>query len=118
MKKKVVYLVLASLLSIYPARNYAQVDTDDADGVFKEGNINDLSYVDEQIEALTNMRNYYVAKVARNRNRADRLQYQNYFLESQILTRQADQYQEIINRIDEELKLLEEKKTELEKDKT
>lgn len=84
--------------------------------VYKEKpqqHVDNLTYVNQQIESLNKMKEYYKAKATRNRNRADRLQFQNYYEESRALTAQADEYDEIVSRIDEELKLLETQRDDL-----
>ncbi|MBS0586180.1 MAG: hypothetical protein JSR76_07805 [Verrucomicrobia bacterium] len=63
------------------------------------------NYLVLQIENLTNLRNYYDAKIARLRDRADYYQFQRgeYPLDSQALLDRIDKYQQIIDRINGEI---------------
>lgn len=70
----------------------------------------ELLLVDEQIESLTNLRNYYASKAARYRDRADRYTIRG-GKENQELAKdlsvEADQYKNIVEHLDKELSKLE-----------
>jgi hypothetical protein len=76
----------------------------------------EIEYYDEQIQALTNLRDYYCAKAVRYRNRANHFEYQNgsdSIKESKKLKAQAEEYETIVSRIEEELVKLQEKRETL-----
>jgi hypothetical protein len=73
----------------------------------------EVEYYNEQIQSLTNLRDYYSAKALRYRNRANHFEYQNgpeNLVESRKLKKQAEEYEIIVGRIEEELVKLHEKR--------
>jgi hypothetical protein len=73
----------------------------------------EVAYYDEQIQVLTNLRDYYSAKAVRYRNRANHFEYQNgkdTITEAKKLKKQAEEYEMIVGRIEEELVRLQEKR--------
>ncbi len=73
------------------------------------------NYLNLQIQNLTNLRNYYDAKIARLRDKADYYQFQRgqYPLDSQAFLNRIDNYQKIVDRIDNEIAILKEQRREL-----
>ena len=75
-------------------------------------------YPTQQIESLANLKDYYLAKAARFRNRANRYQFQTggaNYPEAKKLWKEADEYDNIVHRINEELVQLERQKSSVEK---
>jgi len=73
----------------------------------------EIEYYNEQIQALTNLRDYYSAKAVRYRNRASHFEYQNgkeNVLEAKKLKKEAEEYETIVGHIDQELVKLHEKR--------
>src|SRR3990167_9250937 len=68
----------------------------------------ELNVLSNKIESLANLRDYYVAKMTRYRNKASRLEYQGQnFEESKELADFANKLEGIVDQIDEEIARLE-----------
>lgn len=112
-----------ALLAIITSSLYGQISViKTSDHTFDESVLEDQEkeyrYVVRQIDSLTNLKDYYMAKATRFRNRANRYQYQNggaNYPEAKKLWREADEYDNIVKRINDELEDLEVQKTELAK---
>ena len=76
----------------------------------------DLSAIDSQIESLENLKEYYLAKAKRLRNKGDRLQYN---LNEETLPiaekcwKSADNYDKISDQIQEEINNLEQERKQV-----
>ena len=84
----------------------------------KEAQQNDLNYLNKQIESLSGLRDYYLAKAARLKNRASRYEFQSggaNYPEAQRLFAQAEEYTEISKKIDNEIQILKRQRKVLEK---
>lgn len=78
----------------------------------------DIQAKECEIESLGNLRDYYVAKSTRLKNRADRYQFQNNnsnLVEARRLYKQAQEADCTVQKIDEEIERREMEKEELEK---
>jgi hypothetical protein len=74
----------------------------------------ELETIDNQLESLLNLRDYYSSKMMRYRNRATRYEFQGENpSQSKTLTVEADKIQGVISQIDEEIAKLEKEKEEL-----
>jgi len=74
----------------------------------------ELNMLSNEIESLTNLRDYYVAKMTRYRNKASRLEFQEMGLdESKELMELADKLEGIVEQIEEEIVRLEQVKESL-----
>lgn len=77
-----------------------------------------IYHTDEQISSMTRLKNYYMAKSVRYRNRATRIRYQDREeadSESEKLVKQANEYDKIVDRLNREIAKLESQKRKLEK---
>lgn len=71
-----------------------------------------LEDLNNEIESLANLRDYYSAKVARYRDRATRYEFQGDNLqESKKLSKEADKLEEVVKQIDAEIAILEKKRS-------
>lgn len=80
----------------------------------------EYQYLTRQINSLVNLKDYYVAKAARFRNRGDRLQFQgggDNIPEAQKLWKQAREYDKISQRIQVEIDKLKEQRESFSKSK-
>lgn len=78
-----------------------------------DSEVDELKYINHQIQALTELKSYYISKSSRTRNRATRLQYQGLIDESEKMSKEADDYDDIVKKIDGELTSLEAQKAKL-----
>ncbi len=77
-----------------------------------------ISHIDDQISSMMNLKNYYMAKAVRYRNRANRIKYQNSSEsedESSQLMKQAEECDDIVKKINIDLAKLEGERRKLEK---
>ena len=78
---------------------------------FKE---RELKVLNNELESLVNLKDYYVAKMTRYRNRASRLEFQEGNLEvSKLLALEADKIEGIVKQIEEEIGRLEQLREKL-----
>ena len=85
----------------------------------EHNHIEDMIYhIDQQIDSMTRLKNYYMAKSVRYRNRATRIHFQDNDQmdgESDKLVKQANEYDKIVNKLNHEIVKLENQKRKLEK---
>lgn len=77
-----------------------------------------ISHIDDQIRSMSRLKNYYMAKSVRYRNRATRIRYQDPTQmrdESEKLAKQADEYDKIVKKLNMEIAKLESQRRRLEK---
>ncbi len=77
-----------------------------------------LQFVNDQINSLTRLRNYYMAKSARYRTKANTIRHQhgeNSQEEYERLNQQADDYDNIVKNLNGEITKLDKQKRTLEK---
>ncbi len=73
-----------------------------------------LEVMDNEIESLMNLRDYYTSKMSRYRNRASRYEFQGDNLEeSKHLSSEADKMESVVKQIDEEINRLEKERNSL-----
>jgi tRNA C32,U32 (ribose-2'-O)-methylase TrmJ len=73
-----------------------------------------LEVIDNEIESLMNLRDYYTSRMSRYRNRASRYEFQGDNLEeSKHLLSEADKMEGVIKQIDEEINRLEKERNAL-----
>ena len=73
-----------------------------------------LKVLNDEIESLINLRDYYVAKMTRLRNRAARLEFQEGNLEeAKQLYIDADRIEGVVKQIESELARLEQQRSKL-----
>lgn len=74
----------------------------------------EIDAIDNELESLMNLRDYYTSKMTRYRNRAARYEFQGDNLEeSKHLYEEADKIEAVIKQIDEEIVRLEKERATL-----